>query len=80
VCSSVSDPECSSRIRIEEIKYFNPKNCLLALVNVIRDVFSRDVFPGILIPDPDVDFFLIPDPGSRDQKDSRYRIRNTGSV
>jgi hypothetical protein len=36
----------------------------------------------MFIPDPDLDFLPIPDPGSRGQKGtgSRIRIRNTGKM
>jgi hypothetical protein len=38
-----------------------------------------EVCSGMLIPDPDLDFLPIPNPGSRGQKGtgSRIRIRNT---
>jgi hypothetical protein len=42
-----------SRIRIKEFKYFDPKNCFLALGNK----------SGLFIPDPDPVFLPIPDPG-----------------
>ncbi len=76
--SRIPDPNChrpGSRIRIEEFKYFNPKNRFLS---------SRKYDPGCSsrIPDPDADFLPIPDPGSRSQKGtgSRIRIRNTGWI
>ncbi len=37
----------------------------------------RVVHPGSQIPDPDADFLPIPDPGSRGQKRTQSRIRNT---
>jgi hypothetical protein len=64
-----------SRIRIKEVKYFNPQKWFLS---------SRKYDPGcssrIWILDPDPDFLPIPDPGSRGQKGtgSGIRIRNTG--
>jgi hypothetical protein len=56
-----------SRIRIKELKYFNPQKCLS----------SRKYNPGCAfrIPDPDPDFLPIPDPGVK--KGTGYRIRNT---
>jgi hypothetical protein len=62
-----------SRIRTKEFKYFiyfNPKKWFLS---------SRKYDPGCSsrIPDPDADFPPIPDPGSRGQKGTGSRIRNT---
>jgi hypothetical protein len=48
---SVEDPGYLSRIRIKEFKYFNTKNCFKALENIIQ---------GLVIPDPDLDFFTHP--------------------
>jgi hypothetical protein len=50
-----------SRIRIKELKYFNPQNCLKALGNMIR------------IQDPDLDFLPIPDPGVKKAPDPDLR-------
>ncbi len=59
-----------SRISIKEFKYFNHKKWFLS---------SRKYDPGcssrIRIPDPDPDFLPIPDPRSRGQKGTGYRIR-----
>ncbi len=61
-----------SRIRIKELKYFNPKKWFLS---------SRKYDPvcSFQIPDPDPDFSPFPDPGSRGPKGTgfRIRIRNT---
>ncbi len=65
-------PDRGSRIRIKELKYFNPKKGFLS---------SRKYDPGcsslIRIPDPDSEFFPIPDPdpGSRGQKGTGSLIR-----
>ncbi len=81
---SVADPEClsripeltffhpGSRICIKEFKYFNPKKLFIS---------SRKYDSVLFIPDPDLDFLPISDPGSRGQKGtgSRIRICNTGS-
>jgi hypothetical protein len=48
---SIQDPE--SRIRIKEIKYFNPENCILSY---------RKYDPGCPLSIPDPDFLPIPDP------------------
>jgi hypothetical protein len=40
----------------------------------------RVVHPGSRFPDPDADFLPIPDPGSRGQKGTGSRIRNTGGT
>ncbi len=66
----IPDPNCfhpGSRIRINEFKYINSKKWFLS---------SRKYDPGCssLIPDPDHDFWTIPDPGSRGQKCFRSRI------
>jgi hypothetical protein len=63
----IPDPEAGSSSK--NLSTFNPKNCFLALGNMIRDV----------IPDPDLDFLSIKDPGSRGQKGTGSRIRNTDS-
>jgi hypothetical protein len=63
-----------SRIRIKEYKYFNPKKWFLN---------SRKYDPGcssrFRIPDPEPDFLPIPDPGSRGQKGTGSRLRNTAA-
>ncbi len=69
---SFADPNFfhpGSRIRIKELKYFNPK-----IVSKHSDIWS-----GLFIPDPDPDFLPIPDPKPRGQRDtgSGIRIRNT---
>ena len=76
---SIPDPNClhpSSRIRIKEFKYFNPKKTKKWFLS------SGKYDPGCSsrIPDPYADFLPIPDPGSRGQKGtgSWIRIRNTG--
>jgi hypothetical protein len=58
-----------SRIRIKEFKYFNPK-----IVSKLSKIWS-----GMIIPDPDLDFIPIPDPGSRGSKRHRIPDLNTGS-
>jgi hypothetical protein len=50
----------SSRTRIKESNYFNTKKLFLN---------SRKYDPGLLIPDPDSDFFAIPDPGVKKAPD-----------
>ncbi len=55
------------RIRIKEFKYLNPKKMVPKLL---------EIWFGLFIPDPD--FLHIPDPGSRGQKGTGSRIRNTG--
>jgi hypothetical protein len=64
------------RIRIKEFKYFNPK-----IVSKVSEVHMfRDVHPGSGFQIWALIFLPIPDPGSRGQKGSgfRIRIRNTG--
>ncbi len=57
-----------SQIRIKEFKYFNPKNCFLALGNMIRDVHPRSgsrirILSFLPIPDPGIKKrHRIPDP------------------
>ncbi len=55
---------------VHECKCFNPKNC-----SKLSKIWS-----GMVIPDPDLDFWPIPDPGSRGQKGtgSRIQIHNSG--
>jgi hypothetical protein len=70
---SIPDTNClhtGSRIRIKEFEYFGPKKWFLS---------SRKYDPGCSsrIPDPDADFLTIPDPGTRGQKGTGSRIRNT---
>ncbi len=57
------------RIRIKKLKYCNPKKFFTEL---------SEIWSGLFIPDPDPDFFPIPDPGSSGQKGtgSLIRIRN----
>ncbi len=57
------------RIRIKELKYFNPKK-----------LFLSEIWSELFIPYQDLDFLPIPDPRSRGQKGtgSRIWIRNTG--
>ncbi len=57
-----------SLICIKEFKYFNPK-----MVSKLQEIWSR-----FFNPDPDPDFLPISDPGSRGQKGTGSRIRNTG--
>jgi hypothetical protein len=54
-----------SRIRIKEFKYFNPKNWFLCSRNMIR----------VVNPGSGSCFFS--HPGSRGQKGTEFRIRNT---
>jgi hypothetical protein len=53
------------RIRIKEFKYFYPKILFLS---------SGKYDSGMFIPDPDLDFLPILDPGSRGQKCTGFRI------
>jgi hypothetical protein len=46
--------DLGSRIRIKELKFSNPK-----IVSKLSKIWS-----GMFIPDPDLDFLPIPDPGS----------------
>jgi hypothetical protein len=75
--SSVADPGYVSRIRIflSRIRIFPS---WISGPNFFH-LGSRILNQKLLIPDPDLDFLPIPDPGSRGQKDtgSRIRIRNT---
>jgi hypothetical protein len=77
-CQSQVDNLCSeffssriqifpSRIRAKERKYFNPKNCFLALGNMVRVVH------------PGSGSWFLTHPGSRIQGSKRHRIwiRNT---
>ncbi len=57
-----------SRIRIKEFRYFNQKNCFLALGNMIRVVHSGS---GL---------WFFTHPGSRGQKGTGSRIRDTETV
>ncbi len=89
--NSVADQGCLSRIRIfsipdqkdsrsririhiTEFKYFFPKKFILN-----SRKYDLGCSSPIRIPDPDLDFLPIPDPGTRGQKGtgSRIRIRNT---
>jgi hypothetical protein len=68
--SRIPDPNClhpGSRIRIKEIKYFNPKKPKKWFLS------SRKYDPGCSsrIPDPDADFLPIPDPGVKKAPDPR---------
>ena len=65
-----------SRIHITEFKYFNPKKKTKKWF-----LSSGKYDPGCSsrIPDPDADFLLIPDPGSRGQKGIQSRILDPGS-
>jgi hypothetical protein len=58
---SIPDPGSASK---NLSRYFNPK-------------LVSKVHPGSRISDPDPDFLSIPDPGSRGQKGTGSRIRNT---
>jgi hypothetical protein len=62
-----------SRIRIKIFKYFNQKIVLSSRK------YDPGCFSRIRIPDRDLDFLPILDPGSRGQKGtgSRIRVRNT---
>ena len=63
--SRIPDPNClhpGSRIRIKELKYFNPKKWFLSFRKYDPGCSSR-------IPDPDADFLLIPDPGVKKAPD-----------
>jgi hypothetical protein len=62
--SRIPDPNClhpGSRIRIKELKYFNPQ----------KNLSSRKYYPGCSsrIPDPDSDFLSIPDLGVKKAPD-----------
>jgi hypothetical protein len=59
----------SSRIRVKEFKYFNPKKIVSKL--------SRKYDPGCSSRIRILNFLPIPDPGSRNQGSKRPRIRNT---
>ncbi len=59
-----------SRIWYKEFNYFNPKN-----VSKLSEIWT-----GLFISNPDPDFLTIPDPGSRGQKSTGSRIRNTGRI
>ncbi len=77
LCNSFADQGCLSRIRVFfhsgfrirliEFKYFNPKKWFLSTQKYDPGVFPR-------ITDSDPDFLPIPDPGSRGQKGTGYRI------
>ncbi len=74
--SRIPDPNClhpGSRIRIKELKYFNPKKTKKWFLS------SRKYDPGCSsrIPDPDADFLPITDPGSRGQKGIGSRIQGS---
>jgi hypothetical protein len=74
---SIPDPGSEffqSRIRIEEFKYFCPKNCFKVRGNIKYDQGCSSRFR---IPDPDPDFLSIPGPGSRAQKGTGSRMRIT---
>ncbi len=60
--TSVADPGCSSRIRIKEFNYFNPKYCFCALGNMIRVVHTGS------------GSWFFTHPGSRGQKATGSRI------
>ncbi len=80
-----------SRIPIKEFKYFNPKKTknkkwFLSSKNLIRVVHPGSGRDFLTIPDPDVTFYpsrirmwLSTHPGSRGQKGTQSRIRNTVS-
>ncbi len=50
------------RIRMKEFKYFNPK-----IVSKLSEIWS-----GMFIPDPDLDFLPIPDPGVKKAPDPGF--------
>ncbi len=58
------------RIHIKEFKYFNPKNKI--------DSKLSEIWSKMFIPDLDLNFFPILDPGPRGQKGTGSWIRNTG--
>jgi hypothetical protein len=76
---SVADPGCLSRI--PDPTFFHPGSASKNLSILTKKWFlsSRKYDPGwsSLIPDSDADFLPIPDPGSRGQKGTGSRIRNT---
>jgi hypothetical protein len=60
-----------SRIRIKEFKYFNPKNWFLSSGKYSKGCSSRiRILTFYTVSDPDS--------GSRGQKGTEFRIRNTG--
>ncbi len=79
--SSITDPGCFSRIRIFSSRVHIKEN------KYLRNSKLSEVWSGLFIPDPDPDFLPIPDPGpgvkkapvpgSRGQKGTGSRIRNT---
>ncbi len=66
-----------SRIRIFSIPV--PVSASKNLGILTQKMVSRlsKLWSGLFIPDPDSDFLPIPDPGSRGQKGTGSRIRNT---
>jgi hypothetical protein len=60
------------QIRIKEFQYFLPKQLFISSQKYDPGCSSR-----IRIPDPDLDFTPILDPGSSSQKGTGSRIRNT---
>ncbi len=52
------------RIRLKNVKYLTPK-----IVSELSEIWS-----GMFIPDPDLDFLPIPDRGSRGQKETGSRF------
>jgi hypothetical protein len=83
VCS-VADPGCLSRILSFSIpdpgsKRF-PDPHLHQRIYVFQPIVSKlsKIWSGMFIPD--LDFWPIPDPGSRDQKGTGSRICNTGCM
>ncbi len=56
--------------RTKEFKYINLKKCFPAL-----EIWSR-----MFVPDPDLDFWTIPDPGVKEEPDSRSATLATGKA
>jgi hypothetical protein len=78
VATSVADPGCLSRIPDPGSASKN----LSILTKIKWFLSSRKYNPGCSsrIPDPDADFLPIPDPGSRGQKGTGSRTRNSSQL
>jgi hypothetical protein len=86
---SVADPGCLFRIpdpnffpsRIPDPNFLHPGSRILVKnlsILTPKKPKKYDLGCSSRIPGPDADFLPIPDPGSRGQKGTRSRIRNTG--
>ncbi len=88
---SVADPGCSSRIPDSNFsipdtgskRFPDPGSASAAksLSTLTQKIVSTsEIWFGMFIPDPDLDFLLIPDAEVKKSTESRIRIRNTADT